>query len=109
MVRPHKAVRGLIQAALVCVAGNSPLCGQCTPQWRGYSGPILSHSVYAAITWDPDGGGAAPAVVVAGGNFEHAGSTTLNFVGLWDGSAWRSMAGGVDGGVRSAALYDPDG
>jgi hypothetical protein len=65
--------------------------------------------VYCVAPWDPDGAGPQPAVVVAGGNFDHVGTAALSYVGVYDGRSWRSAGGGVDGGVRAASVYIPPG
>lgn len=94
---------------LALAASGTTAAGQCVPEWSGYSGPHLDNGVWSIAAWDPDGAGPSPEVVVAGGNFHHAGSTVIDLVGLWDGTAWRAMGGGVLGTVQIAYVYDPDG
>jgi len=36
-------------------------------------------------------------VLYVGGGFEQAGSTALNYIGVWDGSNWNNMGAGVTG------------
>jgi len=83
---PMPQVPRWVGPALLAYAATS-VSGQCTPQWSAYSGPQLDNGVYCVTTWDSDGFGPAPQVVVAGGNFEFAGSVPLRFVGQYDGSA----------------------
>ncbi len=84
--------------------------------WQTFgSGPAtgLGGAVRALISWDPDGSGPLPAQLIAGGDFVASGSTTLNRIARWDGSAWQPMGGGFTGstapGVYSLVLWDPDG
>jgi hypothetical protein len=84
-----------------------PHSGQGEPGWRpatGYEhrGHGLSNAAFGTTTWDPDGNGPAAAVVVAGGNFEHAGATGLNLVASWDGVGWHPMGEGVNGVIQVA-------
>lgn len=83
----------------------NPCMAQCSPQWSAYSGPQLDNGVFAVTTWDPDGTGPALPVVVAGGNFEHAGQQPVSHVGQWSGSAWLPMGQGVMGTVLSATTW----
>jgi hypothetical protein len=68
----------------------------------------------ALATWDPDGNGPQPARLIAGGGFSHAGSTLVNGIAQWNGSAWLPLGtgvvnGAVSGEVRAIASWDPDG
>jgi len=62
--------------------------------WRamsvGLDGPV---SVLAM--WDPDGPGAAPAQLIAGGSFLNSGATPVNCIARWDGTQWRSLGTGI--------------
>ncbi len=93
---------------LIGIAG-SIASAQCTPQWSAYPGPQLDNGVYGVTVWDPDGPGPIGSVVVAGGNFLHAGSSPLTFVGMWNGAAWLPMGDGVSGTVECVTTHDPDG
>jgi hypothetical protein len=101
--------RRVMAAPLLSLAAIGPAFAQCAPRWSAYSGPALDGPVYGLTVWDPDGAGPAGSMVVAGGNFQHAGAQSLNFVGGWDGSGWRPLANGVSGTVECVTLYDPDG
>lgn len=108
-----KEVRGSWRGAglsVVIASGAAGSCvAQCIPQWSAYPGPRLDHVVWSVCAWDPDGDGPLPSEVVAGGNFEHAGTKPLRFVGRFDGTAWRPMGLGVGGTVQSVTTFDPDG
>jgi hypothetical protein len=96
-------------SVLSAAALTAAAAGQCVPRWSAYAGAQLNNTVYALAGWDSDGSGPAPSVVIAGGNFDHAGATLLSYVGMWDGSVWRPIGAGVDGAVRAASVLDPDG
>jgi len=76
--------------------------------WRAV-GTGLSDYVRALTPWDPDGPGATPEHLVAGGDFATAGGTIANHIAHWDGAAWRSFGTGVNGSVEAVAAWDPDG
>jgi hypothetical protein len=109
-MQPHRNTFVRFGSALLATAAvGSPAAGQCTPRWATYAGPQLNGAVYALATWDPDGTGPNQPVVIACGNFDHAGLIPLNYVGIWDGAVWRPMGVGVDGGTRVVSVLDPDG
>ncbi len=70
----------------------------------GTDAPVL-----AVASWDPDGPGALSAQLIAGGQFALAGGTPVNFIARWDGAAWHSVGGGVNGEVNQIITWDPDG
>jgi len=74
----------------------------------GAGGIPGTNGVVDALGVFDDGRGNA---LYAGGGFVNAGGETANRVAKWDGSAWSSLAGqtgivGVDGSVRSLAVFD---
>ncbi len=80
-------------------------------QLDGVDGPA-----YTTITWDQDGAGPQPPVLVVGGAFLNAGTLPVNGVATFDG-AWHNLGSGFDLpslpqsdiGVHALAVYDPDG
>ncbi|HUN82369.1 MAG TPA: hypothetical protein VMV81_12770, partial [Phycisphaerae bacterium] len=81
------------------------------PFGTGPSGGLFA-TVRALTTWDPDGPGPLPAVLVAGGDFVGNASGTYNHVVIWDGTTWQTLAGGFAGSnvtVSSLTTWDPDG
>ena len=84
-------------------------CGaQCIPSWQPpVPGIGPNAEIFALCTWDPDGAGPLPPVVVAGGNLQ----VPAPGVALWNGTAWQGMGGGVGVGqtVIAVTLYDADG
>ncbi len=85
--------------------------------WDGSAWSALAEgvnaSVFALSTWDPDGQGPLPPVLVAGGQFTTAGAATVNRVAVWDGSAWSALGSGMSGGsfpfVYALTAWDADG
>jgi hypothetical protein len=67
--------------------------------------------VFALTTWDPDGPGPRPPLLVAGGEFTHSGDVVLNGVGMWDGERWWPLGEGLEdepySGVYSRFLVGP--
>ncbi len=57
----------------------------------GFDGPV-----HALAVFDPDGAGPIAASLVAGGAFELAGSTQVNGIARWNGSAWTAMGAGIE-------------
>lgn len=75
---------------------------------RGDGLPGLDGPVYALTTWDPDGPGPMPTALVAGGDFEIAGTAEASGIARWDGSTWFPLGNGVDGYVEALAVM-PNG
>lgn len=76
--------------------------------WHGLEGG-MNASVYALATWDPDGDGPLPALLVAGGGFTSAGGRVANRIATWDGSTWKALGLGMSNDVRALTEWDPDG
>ena len=72
--------------------------------------PAAEVAVYALTSWDPDGAGEQPPLLVAGGRFKTAGHEIANHIATWDGTEWAPLGAGVAGGVRTAvyalAVFD---
>ncbi|MCA9753599.1 MAG: hypothetical protein KC591_15500, partial [Gemmatimonadetes bacterium] len=86
-------------------------------KWDGVTWSALGSGINVGYfldfqTWDPDGPGPSPAVlVVAGESLTLAGGVPVDRVAQWDGSAWSDLGGGVFGyyGVTGLGTYDEDG
>jgi hypothetical protein len=89
------------KAWLMLAIGSASVSGQCAPGWSAYGPPYLDAPTWTVTPWEPDGAAGLEPVLVAGGNFQDAGSTILNFVGAWDGSAWRELPSGTNGTVEA--------
>lgn len=88
--------------ALACGAARA----QC-PGWMdiGQMLPGVAGTVYAAYSWDPDGAGPQPALLVVGGTFAIAGNEAVSNIAAWDGVRWRGVGEGFAGTVRSLGSY----
>ncbi len=70
--------------------------GQCTPEWLPGPGlPGLDGTVYATTSWDPDGAGPQPPVLVVGGSFTIAGTALAANIAQWDGTSWSPLGTGI--------------
>src|SRR5436190_2956429 len=83
----HRLHRMATLLPLLIAAGvNLRAAGQCQPQWLPGEGiPGVNGTVYATTTWDPDGPGPQPELLVVGGLFTLAGATLANNIAAWDG------------------------
>jgi len=75
-------------------------------QWQPVGGGVTWNlGVYAAIYAMVSDG----TLLYVGGEFDRAGGVPASHVAAWDGSSWRSLAGGVNnfgwGTVRALAMY----
>ncbi len=93
--------------AAVAVAFVAVQAGAVTYQWQS-AGPVpgVDGTVYAAITWDPDGPGPQPEMLIVGGLFKVAGDVVANNVAAWDGQQWHPLGEGISGDVYSLATYN---
>lgn len=77
---------------MVALAAAAQVRGQCSNSWV----PVVSganHYVYAMTSWDPDGPGVQPAVIVVGGGFSMIGGVPANGVAAYDPmlGTWSAM------------------
>lgn len=79
-------------AVFACVAGQA--AAQCQPTWLA---PI-THDAYTPgpntdtiTTWDPDGNGPRPELLVLGGRMRGAGNTPVEGIALFDGTTWSGL------------------
>jgi hypothetical protein len=70
------------------------------PLGSGFNGPVR-----ALCTFDPDGPGPDPELLIAGGSFTVAGGQPANCVAAWDGAAWTALGQGTGNTVRSLAVW----
>ena len=78
-----------------------PICG---PQWLDNPSGVDAW-VTCATTWDPDGDGPLPPVLVVGGYFSMAGSTPANHIAAWDGASWSALGTGMNEGVLALTVF----
>lgn len=98
----------LIAAGNFTTAGGIP--ASRIAQWNGTQWSALSTglggNVSALATFDPDGNGPSPNVLVASG-FAQGG----HFLAVWNGSAWSPLSSDAsvpDGTITTLTSYDPD-
>lgn len=99
--------------ALVLPVSLGAVCARADcPQWLpGQSVAGLNGSVTAMTTWDPDGPGPLPEVLVVAGNFTMAGNVPTKNIAIWDGAAWSALGTGSAIGtyptsINALAVYD---
>lgn len=93
------------------VAGDTPANHIVTWDgrfWQTMAGG-MNGEVSALTTWDPDGPGGNPPLLIAGGRFTTAGGVAANRIAAWNGTAWAALGPGFDGPVASLIVWDPDG
>jgi hypothetical protein len=97
----------LIAVFLTLMLSTSRSLGQCAPDWiGGGSFPGVDGVVYASTTWDPDGSGPLPPVLVVGGEFTFAGSSAASNIAWFDGSDWHPLGSGTDAGVYALTVFN---
>jgi hypothetical protein len=81
--------------------------------WDGQSwrplGTGTDLGIYTATTWDPDGAGPQPPLLILGGFFRNAGGAAADYIAAWDGANFSNLGWSFDGPVNSLAVCDPDG
>jgi hypothetical protein len=99
----------LALAAVLALFAAPPGAAQpCDRDWSPVGG--VDAEVLALTEWDPDGAGPQPALIVAGGNFVHAGSVRANHIAAWNPATgeWSAFGEGINGPVLALAVL-PDG
>lgn len=96
----------LLLSLLGCAPGLSAQCGST---WASLPGLRVQGTVHALQSWDPDGAGPAPALLVVAGAFGSAGGIEAsNVVGYEPATGnWVALGSGVDGPVFALAVL-PD-
>jgi hypothetical protein len=94
----------LFIAAIVFATARAQDCVPTWMQGTGVSGVI--GAVNAMVEWDPDGAGPLPKVLVVGGSFTQASTTTAYSIATWDGHEFRSLGSTrFEGPVYALAVY----
>ncbi|HEY3246401.1 MAG TPA: hypothetical protein VGM03_23900 [Phycisphaerae bacterium] len=106
MNRHQIALFGSLGAAILATPQARDARAQCQPQWLSGDGiPGVYGYVKALTTWDPDGNGPQPPMLVIGGKFTIAGNAVATNVAAWDGSGWLNFGNGIPGsGAWDAVL-----
>ncbi|MBL9031921.1 MAG: hypothetical protein JNM80_09465 [Phycisphaerae bacterium] len=86
-----------VLAACAAMVASSIVHGQCA-DWRARGTGIYYQGVIrTSTTWDPDGAGPLPPVLVAAGIFDRIESVDggVSRIAMWNGSAWQPLGAGV--------------
>jgi hypothetical protein len=89
---------------LLPLAILAPASAQCQTTWSPGGGvPGVDGTIYAMASWDPDGAGPQPRLLVLGGDFSIAGDRTAQCVAAFDPATgtWSSLGSGISGAVVS--------
>lgn len=90
-----------------CCLLDRSVHAQCQFDWQPSGGlPGVDGSVLAMTTWDPDGDGPAPEVLVLGGSFTIAGNANVSNIAIWDGFFWHGLAEGTNGTVNALTVWN---
>lgn len=93
-------MRKLLRVASLCAVLCTAVLGQCEVLIApGLSVPGVNGDVLSATTWDPDGVGPLPEVVVIAGRFLEANGVFAARVAFWEGTGWRWFGQGEGMGV----------
>jgi trimeric autotransporter adhesin len=63
----------------------------------GQALPGTNETVFCMTTWDPDGSGPSPELLVVGGWFDRAGGEYCAHIATWDGSQFQPLGDGFGG------------
>ncbi len=80
-----------------------PPPGEAQPAWDGTIGSPGTNGDVLALTVFDDGNGS---LLYSGGDFTQAGSTSVNYIGRWTGTAWQPLGNGTSGPIFALAVYD---
>jgi hypothetical protein len=69
-------------------------------------GSGLDFVAFALCTFDPDGPGPMPELLIAGGGFSMAGGIPARNIAAWDGAQWSALGPGTIGSVRALTVWN---
>jgi hypothetical protein len=100
----------LVLSVCLCISTAGRAQFSCSdPHWMIKEGsPGLQFGdVWDVVEWDPDGAGPEPSVVVAGGDFQKAGTVPAYRVAVFDRAtmSWAAMGSGFDNRVRALHVH----
>lgn len=94
-----------VRLLVLLVSAMASAVAQCDPAWvAGEPVSMPRGDVLATATWDPDGVGPAPAVLVVAGSFVVGNQTTR--VATWDGSQWTPLGTGLNGTSTALVVHN---
>jgi len=95
----------VLLAALLLASAGAPQAAnaQCAGGWVAspMSQPGFDRRVTVLHWWDADGAGPMPGSVVAGGDVNLSGTTTLGYLARFDVDGWTNIGTGVNGSVNT--------
>jgi hypothetical protein len=91
------------RALAVIMAGGAAYAPAQPCDWLPGEGVGTDDVVHATTTWDPDGPGPEPELLIVGGQFTIAGDVLANNISAWDGSAWQTLGSGM--GMEDATVW----
>lgn len=105
----------LVAAGYFTVAGGVAV--KNVAKWDGVAwsamgdglGVGFDNEVEQLTTWDPDGPGPLPALLVASGTFLFSGSRAVERLAWWDGSLWQPFPAGLLAAPNVIGSWDADG
>ena len=102
---------GRALCSFVLAAAGVVLCAPSTSgqecDWLPGEGiPGTNWPVFAAGTWDPDGEGPEPELLIVGGGFGAAGDVVANGIAAWNGSDWQQLGSGMNGPILAQTVYN---
>ncbi len=68
-----------------------------------------SKRISALSSWDADGSGPLPPVLVVGGYFQLGSGNVDTHIATWNGLTWKGYGKTIDLGVNTVSVFDPDG
>ncbi|MFO0833779.1 MAG: hypothetical protein U0638_02320 [Phycisphaerales bacterium] len=77
--------------------------------WDGWTWSTLGDGLGGAGSWVTSLGALPNGDLVAGGTFTNAGAASTPYIARWTGSAWVSMAGGMDNQVNAMTVSKTTG
>lgn len=91
----------------VMLAWSSVAAADCPFAWQGQPTiPGVGTTAEAITTWDPDGIGPLPPVLVVGGSTEIATDQYSGSVAMWNGGGWTPLGGGMNDKVKALAVHN---
>ncbi len=108
-IRPRSPWAAAVALTLALLSPTAATRGECEQNWKSgaaYSLPGLDGPVNAMTTWDPDGAGPQPPLLIAAGSFSRAGTSAANRIAAWNGSEWQPLGSGLNNSVRALTVYN---
>lgn len=79
----------------------------CGPQWLENQ-PGFDGTVWTMTTWDPDGDGPLPRLLVVGGSFSHVGGVPAQRIAAFDGTSWSALGTGLNDLPLALTVFEGD-